>query len=370
MGPLGEEPNPSTAEYGSRSPEGTAPGQAPEGSLRDPWRPGARALLEVLDRDGQARQTVVVDAWPLRIGRALDNDVVLSDPHIAPHHLSIAATDAGLTLTVGETRNGVQFDHQRLRSGASAALPTDGEPIELGVGRTALRLRLPGHALAPELALAPAGSLARRTAPLALAALLLIAGALFGTYLETDPEGFARAAGNALLGGIVGAAVWCTVWALLSKTFTRQAHFGWHLRVFLYASIALLAVTTLPALLAFALSWPWLSDFDFIGSIVVIAAALYFHLLAVEPAKHRLLKWVAATCAVVGVLLSLWFNVQRSDQFGDELYMSHLFPPALRLARPISTDAFVDGLAPLQATLDKKAKEPDRGDAAAPADDD
>jgi hypothetical protein len=324
---------------------------------------GPLGVLEVLDRDGQARQTFVVDAWPLRIGRALDNDVVLADPHIAPHHLSISATEAGPMLTVGETRNGVQFGRQRLRSGAGLALATDGEPIELGVGRSALRLRLPGHRLAPELALAPAGSLARRVAPLAIAALLLIAGALFNTYLDTDPEGFPRA------GGIVGAAVWCTVWALLSKTFTRQAHFGWHLRVFLVASIALLAVTTLPTLLAFALSWPWLTDFDFVGSIAVIAAALYFHLLAVEPARHRLLKWVAVTCAVVGVLLSLWFNVQRSDQFGDELYMSHLFPPALRLARPISTDAFIDGLAPLQATLDKKAKEPDRGDAAAPADD-
>jgi len=54
--------------------------------------------------------------------------------------------------------------------------------------------------------------------------------------------------------------------------------------------------------------------------------------------------------------------VQRSDQFGDELYMNHLFPPALRLARPVTTDALVDGLAPLKATLDRKAKEPGRGD--------
>ena len=330
---------------------------------------GPLGVLDVLDRDGQPRQSFAVAAWPLRIGRALDNDVVLADPHIALRHLSFSPGEQGLVLTVGETRNGVLLGRQRLRSGDSAALATEGEPIELTIGRTPLRLRLPGHAVAAELALAPAGSLARRSAPLMIAALLLIAGALFSTYLDTDPEGFTRAAGNALLGGIVGAAVWCTAWALLSKTFTRQAHFGWHLRVFLLASIALLAVTTLPALLAFALSWPWLTDFDFVGSIAVVAAALYFHLLAVEPARHHLLKWVAVTCAVVGVLLSLWFNVQRSDQFGGELYMSHLFPPALRLARPISTDAFIDGLAPLQATLDRKAREPARGEEAARGDD-
>ena len=37
-------------------------------------------LIEVLDRDGQVRQSFPVAQWPLRVGRALDNDVVLSDP--------------------------------------------------------------------------------------------------------------------------------------------------------------------------------------------------------------------------------------------------------------------------------------------------
>ena len=92
------------------------------------------------------------------------------------------------------------------------------------------------------------------------------------------------------------------------------------------------------------------------------AAALYFHLLAVEPARPRLLRAVAGVAFAVGVGLSLWFNVQRSDRLGAELYMSHLFPPALRLARPVAADGFVDGLAPLQAVLDKRAKEPPRGD--------
>ena len=331
----------------------------------DAERRGARALLEVLDRDGHARQSFAVDAWPLRIGRALDNDVVLADPHVAAHHLSIEPGEHGPRLRVADTRNGVLLGRERLRSGDSMALANTGEPIELTVGRTPLRLRLPGHALAAEIALAPVGSPARRTATLVIAALLLIAGVLFSSYLDTDPEALARAAGGALLSGLVGAAVWCTVWALLSKTFTRQAHFGWHLRVFLFASLALLAVNVLPALLAFALSWPWLSDFDFVASIAVAAAALYFHLLAVEPARHRLLKGVAVVCALVGVLLSLWFNLQRGDQFGEELYMSHLFPPALRLARPVSVDAFVGGLAPLRAVLDKKAKEPARDDTGA-----
>ncbi len=364
-----EQVSASSADYVDRSPEGTAPGQGPEGPLRGPSRPGARALLEVLDRDGQPRQSFAVQHWPLRIGRALDNDVVLSDPHLAAHHLTIATTEHGLALTLADSRNGALLGRKRLRGGESAALAIDGEPIDLTVGRTHLRLRLPGHALAAELPIAPIGSPARRALPIMLAALALIAGTLFTTWLDTDPEGLTRAIGSALLTGLVGAAIWCTAWALMSKTFTRQAHFGWHVRVFVLASLALLVVGALPALLAFAFSWPWLSDFDFIGTIAVVATALYFHLLAVEPARHRQLRWVAATCALVGVALSMWFNVQRSDQLGEELYMNHLFTPALRIAKPVSSAVFVDGLAPLKATLDKKAREPARGDEASRSED-
>ena len=315
------------------------------------------ASVDILDRDGQVRQTLPVATWPLRVGRALDNDLVLGDPHVAPHHFTIAPGEAGLMLDVANTVNGVQFGSKRLRRGEQLALSPDGDAIELGVGRTRLRVRLPGQALAPELALAPTTSLKRRATPVAVVALLLIASVLFVSYLANDPETFARAAGSTLLSATVGIALWCGVWALLSKLFTRQAHFGWHLRVALFAGLTLMALDALPALIAFAFSWPAVTDFSFIAEIAVISTALYFHLLAVEPARHRVLKWAAFTCGVVGVALTLWFNVQRTDLFGDELYMNHLFPPALRVAKPVSTDTLVNSLTPLKATLDRKAKE-------------
>ncbi len=325
---------------------------------------GTLALLEVLDRDGSVHHAVPVHAWPLRVGRALDNDVVLADAHVAPHHFSIEAADAGLALVVGASRNGVLSGAKHLRSAERGVLPVQADAIELTAGRTRLRLRLPEHALAAELPLEPTAPLLRRAGPGLAAACALLLGLLFNTYLVTDPGGLGRALGTMLLATVAGGAVWCGAWALLSKTFTHHARFGWHLRVFLFSSIATLVASTLPALLAFTFSWPALSDFAFVGVYCVAAVALYFHLLAVEPARHRVLKWVAAVCAVVGIGLTMWFNLQRSDQFGDELYMSHLFPPALRLARPVATAKFTADLATLQAVLDKKAKEPGRGEEA------
>jgi hypothetical protein len=321
------------------------------------------AVLELLDRDGVVRQSCRVAQWPLRVGRAPDNELVLADPHVAAHHfvLDAEADGDGVQLQVGATRNGVQFGKLLLREGETCLLPAHGEPLELHAGRSTLRLRLASHAVAAELPLAALPSAGRSRLLAAGAACVLLAGLLFDAWLAADPEGQWRALASAVIAAAGGAAVWCGLWALLSKTFTRHTYFGWHLRVFLLASIALLVSHTVPDLLAFALSWPWISDFRFVATYAVGGAALYFHLLAVEPARARMLRWMTAGGVLAGVALALWFNVQRSDRFGEELYMSHLFPPALRLAPTVSPDKFFDGVAALQPLLERKAAEPAAG---------
>lgn len=325
---------------------------------------GALAILEVVDRDGQARHSVVVRRWPLRVGRALDNHMVLSDPFVAPHHFQVEAGEEGLQLSVDATSNGVQVGRKRLHSGEQHRWPADSAPLELIAGRTRLRLRSAAEAIAAELPLAGLATRSRRWVPSLVAAGVLLAMLLFITYLDTDPDALGRASAGLLLAAVSVTAVWCGLWALLSKTFTRQARFGWHLRVFLFAGSALLAVDHLPGLLAFALSWSWVSNFDFIALYAVAAATLYYHLLAVELSRPKLLRASAFAGCAVAVALTLWFNMQRNERFGEELYMSHLYAPALRLARPASVDQYLEGVAALQGALDDKAKLPTRGDVA------
>ncbi len=325
------------------------------------------ALLEAIDRDGLVRQAWRIERWPFSIGRALDNDVVLSDPHVAPHHATLdlargAAGAATVTVKEGATVNGVAVGRERVAGGASLAVADNGRDLELHIGRAQLRLRRSAHALAPEQAMTPVVVSERRWLPTFGLALAVLAVVLANTWVDTDPEGLARAAGTIVLTTIAGGAVWCGLWALLSKTFTRQSHFGWHVRVFVIASLVTLTLAVLPPLIAFAFSWPWVTDFSFVAVYATVAAAIYFHLLAVEPARERLMRAVAATGFVVGVVLSLWFNVQRTGRPGEELYMNHLFPPQLRVARPKPLDGFIDGLAPMQSILDRKAREQTGGD--------
>ena len=322
-------------------------------------RTGAIALVEVLDRDGHVRHALPVRAWPVRIGRALDNDLVLDDPHVAAHHLRIDADPAGAYVQAEQTHNGLLADGRRLTAGER--MPVGPVPLHLDAGDTHLRLRLAEHALEPERPLHMPRSLWQATWPTAVAAVLVLAAVMFDTWLDTDPGEWTRTVAGMLIGALTAALTWCSGWSLVSKIFTRRHHFGWHARVLLLGVLAILATDTATRLVAFSLSWPAVSGFSFVLQLAIAAGMLYFHALGLEPRRPARLRTVAAVMFVSSMALTLWFNHQNRDRYADELYMTHLFPPAFRLARPVDTETFVHALQPLQARLDEKARERDAG---------
>lgn len=317
--------------------------------------PGPLALLEVLDREGAVRQSTTVAAWPLRVGRAIDNDLVLDDPHSAAHHFSVAPDDAGdVVLTAGDSLNGLRLGGQWLRSGEQRAVGH--QPLMLTVGRTTLRLRLATHPLPPERPLQATRSLTQGLGTLAALAAAVMLVLVLDLYVDSEPEGFVRLLASEVISNLVVGLGWAGIWTLLSKVFTRQGHFGWHLRVMLIAVLAWKLVMPAAGLVAFALSWPWVTDFLFVPNFLILGALLYFHLQAVEPHHPRRTAALAAATVVVGVGWTLWSNLQSLERAGSELYMSHLYPPALRLARPVSTEQFLQGVEALKPVLDEKAK--------------
>jgi hypothetical protein len=321
------------------------------------------AVLEVLDRDGSVRQSLSVREWPLRVGRALDNDLVLDDPHTAAHHFSVTPDDDGhVVLTVGDSVNGLQVDARRLAAAERLPLAAgvgDRSP-QLVAGRTHMRLRLASHVLPPEQVLGFTHVLTQGLPTIAVLAAAAMLTLVFGSWLENDPDTFGKALGSLAVYAVGAVLGWSGVWTLLSKVFTRQAHFGWHMSVLLVAVLAWQVVTVGSSLLAFAFSWPWLADFSFVPGYLILGAMLYFHLQAVEPHHPRRTRGFAIASVGLGVALSLWFNLQNTDRLGTELYMNHLFPPALRVAKPVDTTRFMQGVAALQPTLDAKAKKDDK----------
>ena len=317
------------------------------------------ALIEVLERDGRVRRGFLVPRWPVSLGRALDNDLVIDDPHVAAHHCRIEqGGDGALRLQVGSTRNGVQVGPLTVLEGESAPLPPLGEPFQ--IGGTRLRVRLPGDPLEPERPLGMVTTGARPLVTLACA-IALWALALIEHGIDLDPGSSLTDWLLPLIGVPLVAAGWCVVWGIGSKLFQHRFEFWAHFAILVKGLLAIALLDLLLPLLAHALSWEWLSRVSPVVLAVVAAATLYRHAALVIPVKGWMLAGGLAACLLVTGAVLGTLNSQRSDRLFGELYLSHLPGPAFRLAPGASVKEFVGESAALKRRLDRRVAE-DRQD--------
>jgi hypothetical protein len=322
------------------------------------------ALIEVIDHDGRVMQAVSVAGWPVTVGRALDCDVMLNDPYIAAHHATLdAAQDGspGVVITIGQSVNGVRLAGRLLPSGSSARL-VDGS--EFHAGRSTLRVRLAGEALAAEKPLPDVTERVRRllTAGGLAMALLWLAALL---WLENLPGSGWDKYLPALLAALFGMVVWSSLWGLGSKLFQRHFRIMPHLRLLIEFLLVMLFVDAALALASFALSLPWLSFIRGWVRLAMFVALVGRHVALLLPGRQRFIAVTlgALYLLVIGVEGALsWRHHQR---LFEELYASTLPPPALRLVRADPVTTLLEDLRPLRDRLERQASEDEEIDAAA-----
>ena len=315
------------------------------------------AVIDVLDRDGHARQTVPVLRWPVTIGRAVDCDVILDDVHAAAHHATIVDVDGQLSLESGESINGVEWSGTRLKAGEAARLPAG---AVFQIGATRLRLRRAGDALAPERALLP--DLPSGRVPLAAMIVALVAWTLGSQWLGTDPGGRTIDYLPILLLTFIGLVIWCLLWAFVSKIFRHRFEFWPHTRIAVRYVLASEVVSAVLPVLAFMTGWVFLSRIAGFAAGALTAAMVVAHLSRILPARRHALAIMMAAIFVVGAGVLITRNYQVQDRVFGELYVSTLAPPALRLAAPVEPARFIDEARALKAVLDAHVGDDDPDD--------
>jgi hypothetical protein len=329
-------------------------------------RPEERvALIEWLDRDGHVQRGADVQRWPLSLGRALDNTVVLDDPHVAAHHAVLEPDAEGrLQLQALPSLNGVLLDGQAVQG--RAALP-QAEAVLL-LGATRLRLRTAGAALAPERALQRARPASGRR--MLGAGLGLLALTLGETWLGLDPGADYSAWLPLVLGLPVALALWCGAWALLSKLFQHRFDFAGHLRIALPWLLAATLVDQLWPVLTAALALPalWMAGSALQSLLLVLM--LHAHLRHTLPLHQRAVTVAVAAMAITGVGFTTALTWRGHDSLVATPYMSTLPMPALRVAGTVPSATLVDDMAPLASRLAERVAEARKDDeeAGVPAD--
>lgn len=315
------------------------------------------AVLEVHERSGALRERVRISGDRLRIGRALDNDLVLEDPYVCAHHAELHWGEEGWTLVDLDSINGLRLadSHQRLDRIALSG------PTDLRIGHTALRFRSCDEeivAARPD----PTGGrwstlLARVPVALgtALLAALLIALQQHLNQVE-HREWLPAIAGS--VGSVTTLVIWALAWALVNRVFAHRLNYPAHLSIGALCMIGALVANTLFEYLLFALSGDGLEEsFGTLALFGFLALALWGHLGVISHASRKRQALVAAS---VSGLLYLVFNLPqqvRDDYSSDPQFSALLKPPAFQLSSGLSTDHFYTRANQLAAEVEAEAAE-------------
>ncbi|HEX9391167.1 MAG TPA: FHA domain-containing protein [Usitatibacteraceae bacterium] len=313
-------------------------------------------FIEHIHRDGTVLARVPVPAAPapelavVHIGRALDNDLVLDDPHCAAHHaqLEVGADGTARLIDLG-TRNGIVAG--RNRRAAMHEISSD-EPYRLG--QTLIRVRSSAWSLAPERELSQ-----RAMWPLALLGLVLVLGygaweLWLGDVQEKSPQYLYALSGMAAL-----LCLWSTMYAVFGRLVSGVDRFFSHLVIACSGYLAATLLLNLLDVLAFSMSWLWPVRITQPVIVIVTALTVRQHLRLADPRHWRTLRVGLVIVAVFAIAIPIAQQWVSNKRLTDVQTINVIEHPALRLARPTPMQDFSATAAALKAKVDKARKHED-----------
>lgn len=321
--------------------------------------------VEILDSHGRVRSHERIElpegGRSVTVGRSVQSDIVLDDPHVAALHALIEVNAIGdVHVTDLDSVNGIIIAGKPHRGVRQLVVP---EGL-LQLGRTRLRVRTAQETLAPERPdHAPTILLARHPARVAaFAALAFFMYVAYTAWLGAPRDVLSQVV-TTITFAAVGAAVWITGWALLSRMLSGEWRWMRHAAVFFGVMTAALLLASLLDISWFAFALPQWKTREAAIAAAAFAVALYGHLTIAANINLRSAALVAALFPIMVAGTTLW--VQSRSQARNVNYIGVdelIYPPALRLRAGSSIDAYFDRATRLKDAADSKRK-------AMPADD-
>jgi pSer/pThr/pTyr-binding forkhead associated (FHA) protein len=309
-------------------------------------------FVEVLDRHGDVRaRSRIDDADEFTVGRAYDNDLILDDPFVSPHHLRIVrAGDGSLQARDLGTVNGL---HVPGSEGASAVIDIS-DDVRIRIGHTQLRFRSRTFQVPEAIPVMPVPSLLRHTT--AFYVMLLTAGGLLAleaqlaTFGEPQPAQLVAS----VLATLLGALIWTGLWSFAGRIATRRANFHAHGAATLAALVALVVVNNVADYLEFTVSGTLAEVFLRTAIALIIVALIYRQLRLVSRISTR--RAALSVGALVLVLLGSGWLVESATDAGysNRLdFPSALKPPAFLWRDGLTPEAFVERASGIHDELDR-----------------
>ncbi len=316
----------------------------------------ALGYIEILDGKGGVSERFAVDSFPVTLGRAYGNQVIVNDPFVCPLHLKIAQDEQGNLLASDlDSVNGL--------FAGSAKAPVAQLELHSGsqfrIGHTTLRYLGVDHPLAPTLV-----DRAVKISPLAspyaavVSGVLLVALLCLDAYLSSvERMTFARIISEPWI-TVSMSATWAGTWALASRLVVSRFNFAQHVTI---ACLALLTISGLGAVAEWTeFFWPRLPMLGLAGVFgygLVLAGLVYGHLGAASPLRRRSRLWSAGAISLLVVGASAITDYAARSKFSTIMeYTGVLKPIDAGWVPATSVDEFFAGSQKIKSELDGLAQ--------------
>ncbi|MDP2806138.1 MAG: FHA domain-containing protein [Gallionellaceae bacterium] len=306
-------------------------------------------FVEELGRNDAVVLRHSIDKLPITIGRGYDADVMIDDPHVAARHLKISqSTDGGLSATDLASLNGT---YQIGNAKPITQIDLHGNEI-LRMGKTQLRIRLPGVAVAEELPI-PKLTWDRHHWVFIGAVVMLIGYIALDSFLKaittdaTDIFFMPTVVFSIVL-------VWVLIWSLVCRTLNGYANFMAHgIVAFLGVPIFLFG-TTITEYLNFAFD---MAEYGWVSWLCLVALFSVIPFLNLRLTA-RLSRRMAATIAMFFVVtvaggLEAYHYVRDANKPGLQSFDTTIKPSVFLVVKGLTLDQFVENATHLKAKADK-----------------
>lgn len=316
----------------------------------------ALGYLEILDGKGGVGARIAVESFPVAVGRAYGNQVIVDDPFVCPLHLKITQDDQGRLLASDlDSVNGTYAAASKDRV-AQLELQSGSQ---FRIGHTTLRYVSVDHPLAPTLV-----DRAVKISPLAspyaavLAGVVLVLLLCLDAYLSSvDRVTFARIIGEPWV-NVSMLTTWAGMWALASRIIVSRFNFAQHVTI---ACLALLTISGLGVIAEwtefFLPRLPMLWIAGLFGYGAVLAMLVYGHLGAASPLHRRSRLWAAGAISLVVVGTSAISDYAARSKFSTIMEYTGVLKPIDAAWLPAtSVDEFFAGAEKIKKELDGLAR--------------
>lgn len=280
----------------------------------------------------------------LSVGRSFDNDLVLTDLHVAPKQIEFRRKDDQWFVTVLDDTNPVMLNGKTLGNEAEAIESGD----KITVGRTNLSLYAADHPVEKTRELAWSNWLHRHSKGLLVPFMILIALCLIDPAMDfyqysinLEWKEYAYSA----FGLGIFVIVWAGCWALAGRLLRHQQAFGLQLMATSLVCLGLVFLLPLESYLSF------LSNNDTVGEIAsyvisfaVVAALLRLNLFFATNIKNTLTVSVALSGILMFSIYGLVSFEAQADFETRPMYSTVLKPPFAQIGKGDSIDEYLQGL--------------------------